>query len=160
MSSDEQWSDWSEANYIDWEDLQKVYIAERIPESDMNEVTTDHTDHDDCSSTEETSEWSSDDGRWEMNVHQYHQYLRNEPCRRIGNILRSEEWNDTDVLNIQNIEKIAREPIFLRTSSPEVEHAALSMEDKIVEENITECPHENDTAIEYSSEEIISSSDE
>ncbi|CAC5413837.1 unnamed protein product [Mytilus coruscus] len=130
MSSDEQWSDWSEANYIDWEDLQKVYIAERIPESDMNENTADHTDHEDSSSTEETSEWSSDDGRWDMNVHQYHQYLRNEPCRRIGTILRSEEWNDTDVLNITNIEKIAREPIFPRTSSPEVEHAALSMEDK------------------------------
>ncbi|CAG2237277.1 unnamed protein product [Mytilus edulis] len=126
----------------------------------MNEVIADHTDHDDSSSTEETSEWSSDDGRWDMNVHQYHQYLRNEPCRRIGTILRSEEWNDTDVLNIQNIEMIAREPIFPRTSSPEVEHAALSMEDKIVEENIIECPHENETAIEYSSEEIISSSDE
>ncbi|CAG2207373.1 unnamed protein product [Mytilus edulis] len=153
MSSDEQWSDWSEANYIDWEDLQKVYIAERIPESDMNEVIADHTDHDDSSSTEETSEWSSDDGRWDMNVHQYHQYLRNEPCRRIGTILRSEEWNDTDVLNIQNIEKIAREPIFPRTSSPEVEYAALSMEDKIVEENLIECPDENETAIEYSSEE-------
>ncbi|VDH95527.1 Hypothetical predicted protein [Mytilus galloprovincialis] len=160
MSSDEQWSDWSEANYIDWEDLQKVYIAERIPESDMNEVIADHTDHDDSSSTEETSEWSSDDGRWDMNVHQYHQYLRNEPCRRIGTILRSEEWNDTDVLNIQNIEMIAREPIFPRTSSPEVEYAALSMEDKIVEENLIECPDENETAIEYSSEEIISSSDE
>ncbi|CAC5379352.1 unnamed protein product [Mytilus coruscus] len=159
MSSDEQWGDWSEANYIDWEDLQKVYIAERIPELDMNEVTADHTDHEDSSSTEGTSEWSSDDGRWNMNVHQYHQYLRNEPCRRIGTILRSEEWNDTDELI--DIRRCGREPIFPRTSSPEVEHAALSIEDKIVgEENIIECLDENDPAIEYSSEEVISSSDE
>ncbi|XP_076087808.1 uncharacterized protein LOC143058197 [Mytilus galloprovincialis] len=85
MSSDEQWSDWSEANYIDWEDLQKVYIAERIPESDMNEVIADHTDHDD-SSTEETSEWSSDDG---------HEHYDSVKKRVIG--LRLESENELEI---------------------------------------------------------------
>jgi len=185
MISDENWSDWSDVNYIDWEDLEKVYVVEKICDSKTNEkpadvdvesnligeMSADEDNHtDEISAADDTSEWSSDDSRWEINLQQLEQ---KERCRRIGAILNSSEWSNTEEMDIQNIMKIAKEPIFPLPSSSEEDNVPLCSYNKINEEqSVSESDKSSeiddnidtlgmiDLKTEYISEEIVSTSDE
>lgn len=87
--------------------------------------------HNPLAAADDTSEWSSDDSRWEINLQQLEE---KDCCRRIGDILNSSEWSNTEEMEIQNIIKIAKEPIFPLPSSSEEDNVPLCSYNKINEE--------------------------
>ena len=76
-SNEDDWNEWSCINHTDWEELNKVYVAERIYEENL-EYSDDRssTESEEMSDIDEASDWSSDDSRLDMNLQQLKKNIR------------------------------------------------------------------------------------